>query len=56
MSDAAADRGVIDLCMPPDTGERYPSTPLFADIAVDMNDGELSLLHSTPHFHLRPAA
>ena len=40
------------LCMLPDTGERYLSTPLFADIAVDMTDEEVALSHSTPGFHL----
>jgi cysteine synthase A len=36
------------LCMLPDTGERYLSTPLFADVAVDMTDEELELSRSTP--------
>ncbi len=36
------------LCMLPDTGERYLSTPLFADIQIEMNDEELALSQSTP--------
>ena len=33
---AEAPKGSTILCMLPDTGERYLSTPLFADIAIDM--------------------
>jgi cysteine synthase A len=36
------------LCMLPDTGERYLSTPLFADIATDMDEAELAIYRSTP--------
>ncbi len=36
------------VCMLPDTGERYLSTPLFADIQEGMNDAELALSRSTP--------
>ncbi|RPI14094.1 MAG: cysteine synthase A [Lysobacterales bacterium] len=36
------------LCMLPDTGERYLSTPLFTDIAADMNDAEFEIARSTP--------
>ncbi len=43
-----APKGSTLLCMLPDTGERYLSTPLFADIQVDMNDEELEILRSTP--------
>ena len=39
-----------------DTGERYLSTPLFADIAVDMTEDEAALSRSTPGYHLQPAA
>jgi len=35
-----------------DTGERYISTPLFASIAADMNDEELSISKSTQNFQL----
>jgi cysteine synthase A len=34
--------------MLPDTGERYMSTPLFDDIAVDMTAQEMELSQSTP--------
>jgi cysteine synthase len=37
------------LCMLPDTGERYLSTPLFADVPVDMTEDELSIMRSTPN-------
>ena len=36
------------VCMLPDTGERYLSTPLFGDIAADMDDEEQRLSASTP--------
>ncbi|HEX2667391.1 MAG TPA: cysteine synthase A [Gammaproteobacteria bacterium] len=47
--------GTNILCMLPDTGERYLSTPLFEDIPVDMTDAELELSKSTPsaRFDLR---
>jgi cysteine synthase A len=35
------------VCMLPDTGERYLSTPLFDGIGVDMNAAELELSRST---------
>jgi cysteine synthase A len=38
------------VCMLPDTGERYLSTPLFDGIDVDMNDDELALSRSTPGY------
>ena len=44
--------GATVLCMLPDTGERYLSTPLFADIPVDMTEEEAELSRSTPGFHL----
>jgi len=34
--------------MLPDTGERYLSTPLFAEIPVDMSEAELEIASSTP--------
>jgi cysteine synthase A len=49
-----APKGATVLCMLPDTGERYLSTPLFADIAVDMTTEELEISHSTPGFRLEP--
>jgi cysteine synthase A len=42
--------------MLPDTGERYLSTPLFADIPVDMTEEEQAISASTPGFHMKPAA
>jgi cysteine synthase A len=41
--------------MLPDTGERYLSTPLFADIPVDMTEEELQISRSTPGGWLQPA-
>ena len=38
------------LCMLTDTGERYLSTPLFADIEAEMNEAELEVSRSTPNF------
>jgi len=38
------------LCMLPDTGERYLSTPLFESIAEDMNAEEIVISRSTPGY------
>ena len=38
------------LCMLPDTGERYLSTPLFESIVEDMNQAELEISCSTPGY------
>jgi cysteine synthase A len=43
-----APEGSVLCCMLPDTGERYLSTPLFADVSADMNDEELEISRSTP--------
>jgi cysteine synthase A len=51
-----APKGSTILCMLPDTGERYLSTPLFADIPVDMTDEERAITRSTPLFADSPAA
>ncbi len=51
---AGAPQGSTILCMLPDTGERYLSTPLFADIPVDMTDEELRISLSTPGQQLPP--
>jgi cysteine synthase A len=51
-----ADSGSVILAMLPDTGERYLSTPLFADIPADMTDEELALMRSTPSAQLPPKA
>jgi cysteine synthase len=45
---AQAEKGANILCMLPDTGERYLSTPLFADVPVDMTEDELKISRSTP--------
>jgi len=47
---AEAPAGANVLCMLPDTGERYLSTPLFADIPADMTEEELQISRSTPRF------
>jgi len=46
----SAPEGSNILCMLPDTGERYLSTPLFADIHEDMNEEETALSKSTPGY------
>jgi cysteine synthase A len=43
-----APEGSNILCMLPDTGERYLSTPLFDYISTDMNEEELEISCSTP--------
>ena len=43
-----APKGANILCMLPDTGERYLSTPLFENIPVDMTDEEQTIFKSTP--------
>jgi cysteine synthase len=40
--------GTTIVCMLPDTGERYLSTPLFAEISTDMTAEEVELSRSTP--------
>ncbi len=45
---AEAPAGANILCMLPDTGERYLSTPLFADVPEQMTDEELEISRSTP--------
>ena len=45
-SDAPKNANV--LCMLPDTGERYLSTPLFANVEADMDEEELEISRSTP--------
>ena len=46
---AEAPKGSTILCMLPDTGERYLSTGLFAEVSVDMTAEELEIAHSTPY-------
>ncbi|MGY4349001.1 cysteine synthase A [Bradyrhizobium sp. GM7.3] len=51
---AQAEKGANILCMLPDTGERYLSTPLFADVSADMNEEELKISRSTPAAQFKP--
>ena len=44
--------GSVILCMLPDTGERYMSTPLFEEIPADMTEEEQALSQSTPGFQM----
>ena len=53
---AEAPKGSTILCMLPDTGERYLSTPLFADVSVDMTEEEQQISRSTPSGWLQPAS
>ena len=48
-----AEKGANILCMLPDTGERYLSTPLFADVPADMTQEELAISRSTPSAQLK---
>ena len=52
---ADAPAGSTILCMLPDTGERYLSTPLFADISIDMTEEEVGIARSTPGGWLQAA-
>jgi cysteine synthase A len=47
---AGAPKGSTILCMLPDTGERYLTTPLFGDIPVEMTPEEVEILKSTATF------
>jgi cysteine synthase len=44
---AEAPKGSTVLCMLPDTGERYLSTPLFANVPADMTPEEVEISRST---------
>jgi cysteine synthase A len=46
----SAPKGTTILAMLPDTGERYLSTPLFADIPAEMTPEEVEISRSTPAF------
>ena len=48
--------GTNILCMLPDTGERYLTTPLFDDVAIEMSDEEELLSRSTPGYRFDIAA
>ncbi|MEM6548918.1 MAG: pyridoxal-phosphate dependent enzyme [Pseudomonadota bacterium] len=47
-----APEGSVILCMLPDTGERYLSTPLFEGIGEEMDADEIALSQSTPGYQL----
>lgn len=47
-----APKGSTVLCMLPDTGERYLSTPLFADVTAEMTEEEQEISRSTPSARL----
>ena len=47
-----AEPGSVILCMLPDTGERYLSSPLFEGIPEDMSEEEVALSKSTPGYHM----
>ncbi|WP_425092201.1 PLP-dependent cysteine synthase family protein [Tropicimonas sp. S265A] len=47
-----AETGAVILCMLPDTGERYLSTPMFEGIAEDMDEEERAISASTPGYQL----
>ena len=51
---ADAPKGSTVLCMLPDTGERYLSTPLFANVPADMTPEELEISRSTPSAQFPP--
>ncbi len=51
-----APEGARILAMLPDTGERYLSTPLFDDVAVEMTEEELSIAASAPPVRRRSAS
>ena len=47
-----APKGSTILVFLPDTGERYLSTPLFANVGADMSAEELEISKSSPGFHM----
>jgi cysteine synthase A len=47
-----AEPGSTILCMLPDTGERYLSSPLFEGVAEEMSDEEIALSKSTPGYQM----
>jgi cysteine synthase A len=44
--------GTVILCMLPDTGERYLSSPLFEGVPEGMTEEETVLSKSTPGFQM----
>ena len=49
----SAPAGTTVLCMLPDTGERYLTTPLFADVPADMTEDEIADLRVDAELPLR---
>jgi cysteine synthase A len=49
-------QGSVVLCMLPDTGERYLSTPLFDDVPTEMSDEEVEISRSTPNYRFDTAS
>ncbi len=47
-----AEPGSVILCMLPDTGERYMTTPLFESIQEEMDEEETALSKSTPNYQM----
>ena len=47
-----AEKGSTILCMLPDTGERYLSTPLFGDVDAEMSSEEVEISRSTSGYQL----
>jgi cysteine synthase A len=52
----SAPEGSRVLCMLPDTGERYLTTPLFEDVPAEMTGEEIKLSQSTPRFRFDVAS
>ncbi|MGB7205659.1 MAG: pyridoxal-phosphate dependent enzyme [Anderseniella sp.] len=50
-----APEGTVILCMLPDTGERYLSSPLFDNVPEYMSDEELEISASTPGYQMPKA-
>ena len=50
-----AEAGANILCMLPDTGERYLSTPLFEGVPEDMTEEEQEIARSTPNYRFDSA-
>ena len=50
VAETAPDGSVI-LCILPDTGERYLTTPMFDGIEAEMDEDEIALMRSTPGYH-----
>lgn len=44
--------GSVILCVLPDTGERYLTTPLFEGIIDDMDEAEIAISKSTPGYQM----